>query len=304
MHNRSLSFKQFWELSEVYTAPLNLFIILLGASVAHQQLNQTANWQLLLFIGTILCFHIAVNIFNHWMDFRNAKDDVYKSQTNIIGRDNLDLSIVKFLFWFWMIASIILGSLLVFSTNWLIGLLGFIGYYIGLFYSYGKYPINSLPIAETLTGLASGFFISVISFYLMTYEISPFTLQDTFMMLAISLPLVISMFSNLLANNTCDLEEDIKNNRHTLVYYLGKEKSVRLLLHLFIFNYLWLLVLVLLNVAPVTVLLLWGFFPKSWHALKRYEELQSKTKTFPIILKVMAVMMVGYPILFFIGGLF
>lgn len=56
-----------------------------------------------------------------------------------------------------MIISFILGAYLVSQTNLMVGILGFIGFYIGLFYSYGKYPLNSLPIAETITAIASGF---------------------------------------------------------------------------------------------------------------------------------------------------
>ncbi len=32
----------------------------------------------------------------------------------------------------------------------------------------------------------------------------------------------------MLANNTCDLEVDIRNHRFTLVYYLGKARAVAL----------------------------------------------------------------------------
>ncbi|MGO2084094.1 MAG: hypothetical protein ACTH2W_09970 [Vagococcus sp.] len=110
------------------------------------------------------------------------------------------------------------------------------------------------------------------------------------------------MFSNLLANNTCDLEEDIKNQRKTLVYYLGKKRAVQLLVTLYLFNALLIVCLVILNLAPFTILCLLLIYPWGWKTLKIYQILQDKKLTFPLVLKVMSVTMVGYPLLFFIGS--
>lgn len=302
MTNTKLTFKQFWELSEIYTAPLNLFIILLGISSANYLTTTALSINLTIFIAIIISFHIAVNIFNNWMDYQNAEDKNYKEVTNIIGRDNLAIGTVKKYFYSSMIVSFILGAYLVSQTNLMVGILGFIGFYIGLFYSYGKYPLNSLPIAETITAIASGFFITFISFYLMTFETSGTNKSSLLSIIAISLPLVISMFNNLLANNTCDLEEDIKNNRKTLVYYLGKKRAVYLLLALTAFNYLWLALLAITHLAPISVLILYLTLPIITKSLKKYATLQDKKTTFPLVLKSMSMMMVFYPILYFLGS--
>lgn len=304
MTNKSLTFKQFWELSEIYTAPLNFFIILLGISSANYLSETTISLNLIVFMAIIMSFHIAVNVFNNWMDYQNAKDLSYKQVTNIIGRDKLSIKQVKTLFYCAMVMSAILGAYLVSQTNIIIGILGFIGFYIGLFYSYGKHPINSLPIAETITAIASGFFITFIAFYLVTLNVSPTQKSSLLAIIAISLPLVISMFNNLLANNTCDLEEDINNNRHTLVYYIGKANAVYLLGFLTLFNYVWLAILVLLNLAPTSVLILYFSVPLIKKSLNHYFLQQDKKQTFPLVLKSMSVMMIFYPILYFIGSLF
>jgi 1,4-dihydroxy-2-naphthoate octaprenyltransferase len=110
------------------------------------------------------------------------------------------------------------------------------------------------------------------------------------------------MFNNLLANNTCDLEEDIKNNRKTLVYYLGKKRAVYLLLALTAFNYLWLALLVITHLAPISVLILYLTLPIITKSLKKYATLQDKKTTFPLVLKSMSMMMVFYPILYFLGS--
>ncbi|OJG42768.1 UbiA family prenyltransferase [Enterococcus gilvus] len=301
---KHLTFKQFWELTEIYTAPLNLFIILLGYAIANFQLNSVPSPEFFLFVLIIVMFHITVNVFNHYMDYRNASDEKYKQQTNIIGRDHLDLRFVRNFYLGNLLISFLLGLVLVWRTNWVIGVLGIIGFYIGLFYSYGRRPLNSLPIAEALTGTASGFFITVVSYYLTVYQthaITPAMIGNVFL---ISLPLVLMMFNNLLANNTCDLEEDIENHRKTLVYYLGKPAAVKVLLSVYVFSFLWLIVLVVADLAPWTVLFLVFLFPKNWQNLKRYRALQDKRTTFPIVLKAMSALMVLYPVLYFIGSLF
>lgn len=301
---KHLTFKQFWELTEIYTAPLNLFIILLGYAIANFQLNSVPSPEFFLFVLIIVMFHITVNVFNHYMDYRNASDEKYKQQTNIIGRDHLDLRFVRNFYLGNLLISFLLGLVLVWRTNWVIGVLGIIGFYIGLFYSYGRRPLNSLPIAEALTGTASGFFITVVSYYLTVYQthaITPAMIGNVFL---ISLPLVLMMFNNLLANNTCDLEEDIENHRKTLVYYLGKPAAVKVLLSVYVFSFLWLIVLVVAGLAPWTVLFLVFMFPKNWQNLKRYRALQDKRTTFPIVLKAMSALMVLYPVLYFIGSLF
>ena len=112
------------------------------------------------------------------------------------------------------------------------------------------------------------------------------------------------MFNNLLANNTCDLEEDIENHRKTLVYYLGKPAAVKLLLTIYVFSFIWLAILVITGLAPWTVLFLLFLFPKNWQSLKKYCTLQDKKTTFPIVLKAMSAIMVIYPVLYFIGSLF
>ena len=302
MTKRGLTFKQFWELSEIYTAPLNLFIILLGISAANFLADSAFSTHLVIFIGIIISFHIAVNIFNHWMDFENAEDQHYKEVTNVIGREDLSLRTVKLYFYSAMLLAFILGSYLVSQTNIFVGILGFIGFYIGLFYSYGKYPINSLPIAETITAIASGFFITVIAYYLATFNQQTAKEHFILKLLAISLPLVISMFNNLLANNTCDLEEDIRNGRKTLVYYLGKKRAVTLLISLTLFNYVWLIGLVIFNLAPLSILVLLVALPFVLKQLKHYQMEQDKKRTFPIVLKSMSLMMVLYPLLYFLGS--
>lgn len=298
-------FKVLWELGEIYTSPLNLFLILLGVSFSTYHYNHTWNWRIILYVLTILFFHVAVNIFNNYMDYKNASDaHDYKVKSNIIGRENLNLATVKKAFLFFLALASFFGLLLVWSTNLVLLGLGVLGFYVGLFYSSGPKPLNSLPIAETVTSLFSGFVIPLIGAYLCLYDQVDFSFHTIKLVFFISLPMVVMMFNNLLANNTCDLEEDIVNGRKTLVYYLGKKKAVQLFKVVFVFNFLWLILLVYLKLAPFPILLLILLLPKYWKSLSPYFEVQDKQKTFPVALKNMAAIMMLYPILYTIGVVF
>ena len=297
-------FNLLWELGEIYTAPLNLFLILLGVSFSTYYYNYTWNWRIILYILTILFFHVSVNIFNNYMDDKNASDaHAYKEKSNIIGREHLNLLTVKKTFLFFLAFASLFGLILVWYTNLVLLGLGIVGFYVGLFYSSGPKPLNSLPIAETVTSLFSGFVIPLIAAYLCLYNKINFSFSIIKLIFFISLPMVIMMFNNLLANNTCDLEEDRVNGRKTLVYYLGKKKAVQLFKILFVFAFLWLVVLVYLKLAPLPILILVFLFPKYWKNLTPYFMVQDKQKTFPVALKNMAGVMVFYPILYTIGTL-
>ncbi|MGM0123129.1 1,4-dihydroxy-2-naphthoate octaprenyltransferase [Enterococcus sp. AZ194] len=248
-----MTFKILWELGEIYTAPLNLFLILLGIAYSNYTYGQFFSWRILLFTLTLLLIHIAVNIFNNYMDYQNAQDSTYQSQTNIVGREHLLLKTVRNYFLLFLGLSLVCGLLLAYYSDWYIILLGALGYSIGLGYSYGRKPINSLPIAEIVPAILSGFMIPMMSAYLTSFP--TVTLDKDFLLNSFLafFPMILCMFNNLLANNTCDLDEDIKNGRKTLVYYLGKQASVRLLQLVTATIFIWIAAAVLSKKEPWTL---------------------------------------------------
>lgn len=293
--------KIFWELSEVYTAPLNLFFILLGIMYSLQQ-GLTINISgILIFIVSLVLLHIATNIFNNYMDYKNATaGHGYKEKTNIIGRENLSLKMVWHYFLFFISMSILVGAYLVYQEGWPMLIFGFIGFSIALFYSAGPKPLNSLPIAETVTSLAMGFLIPLVTVYL-NHPPKEFAVYIYVWLFLLCIPFVLVGFSSLLANNTCDLEEDIQNNRKTLVYYIGKKRAVLFLKNIYPFIYLWLIFLIAIGKVPLLVLLIVFTYPKGRRKLQAYFDHQDKKTTFPIVISVFSKIVVFYPILFCLG---
>lgn len=297
-----MTLKILWELGEIYTTPLDWFLVLLGMAYSSYAQGSFFNWRILIFLIVLFLYHITMNVFNNYMDYQNAKDDHYKKQTSTVSKWNLSLKTVKRTFLFFLFISLVFGAILVFSTDGLVLILGLVGYYVGFGYSYGRRPINSLPIAETIPAVLSGFMIPIISAYLANYGTSSLTLHSLWGMLMAFMPMFFCMFNNLLANNTCDLEEDIKNGRKTLVYYIGKKNSVLLLILLTCLSYVSILVAVYFNQAPVLTLGMMLLFPITLNVLRPYFKQQIKKQTFPLVLKGMSLIMLGYPVVYWIGS--
>lgn len=296
-----MSFKAIWELGEIYTTPLDWFLVLLGMAYSGYVHGHFFNWRILIFLIILFLYHITMNVFNNYMDYQNAKDENYKKETSTISKWNLSLKTVKKTFLFFLIISLLFGAILVFSTDSFVLILGLLGYYVGFGYSYGRRPINSLPIAELVPALLSGFMIPLLSAYLANYENVRLPFSSLGALWISFLPMFLCMYNNLLANNTCDLEEDIKNGRKTLVYYLGKQKSVWLLFILTCLSYASILVAVYLKQAPPLTVVMLLLFPVTLYILRPYFKQQIKKQTFPLVLKGMSLIMLGYPIVYLIG---
>ena len=106
----------------------------------------------------------------------------------------------------------------------------------------------------------------------------------------------------MLANNTCDVEEDILNNRHTLVYYIGKQKAVRLFIFLAMSPFVVATLAVLTKLVPWTILGLWLIFPVIAKNTLAFSKKQVKLETFPLAIKNLAITVMVYAILFTIGA--
>jgi 1,4-dihydroxy-2-naphthoate octaprenyltransferase len=73
--------------------------------------------------------------------------------------------------------------------------------------------------------------------------------------LLVSLPAVFGIANIMLANNICDIEDDLPNKRYTLPIVVGREKAITLLKILFALAYVAIVGAVVLGVLPLYSLL-------------------------------------------------
>ena len=300
-----MTFKIFAELVELKAKTASIFPFLMGFLYSWYHYNQIYWGNMLIFFISMVLFNMAVDIMDNYMDYHNATDvHDYKHETNIIGRENLSLSLVRNMMWAFIIISALMGIYLASQTSWVILWLGMFSYAMGIFYSAGPKPLSSLPVGEVTSGVTMGIIIPLICVYLNIYDIVPFDWHLLGSVTMMSLPAAFSIANLMLANNTCDVEEDILNNRHTLVSYIGKKRAVKLFQFLVIATFVAATVSVIFKIVPLTLLLLWLIFPKIWQNTKAYSKEQIKLKTFPLAIKNLAMVVSVQVVLFFIGVLF
>jgi len=299
-----MTIKIFLELVEMKAKTASVFPFLLGMMYAWYHYEQIYLGNMLFFFVAMFLFNMAVDMLDNYMDYHHATEvHDYREETNIIGREKLSLPLIRNLIIIFISVSALMGIYLASQTSWIILFLGIISYSVGIFYSAGPRPLSSLPVGEVTSGFTMGFIIPLICVYLNVYDIATFNWSFVGGVLLMSLPAVFAIANLMLANNTCDLEEDVLNNRYTLAYYLGKNRSVQLFKALAIGSFVVVIISVLCNVVPWTLLLLWLSFPKIWKNTQQYAQKQIKTETFPLAIKNLA-MIVSLEVILFGIGLF
>lgn len=297
-----MNFKVFAELIELKAKAASIFPFIMGFLYSWYHYQQIKPLYMFLFFISMLLFNMAVDILDNYMDYHNATDvHDYKEETNIIGRENLSLTLVRNMMIGLIVSSAIIGVYLASQTSWVILWLGMFSYFIGITYSAGPKPLSSLPVGEVTSGVTMGIVIPLICVYLNVFDILPFDGQFIIQVAILSLPTALAISNLMLANNTCDVEEDVLNNRHTLVYYIGKKRAVSLFKLLVILSFVFATLGVVLNIVPITLLGIWLIFPKIWKNTMIYSKEQIKTKTFPLAIKNLGMIAITQVVLFFVG---
>lgn len=254
---------------------------------------QTFNWlNTLLFVLAVLSFDMCTTAINNSMDYHKAKDEAYRQESNVIGKFSLDFQQMIGIIFTLLIFSILISLLLVWRTSWLLLPMGALCFLIGIFYTFGPIPLSRMPLGEVFSGVTMGFGIFFLAVFiqqpdlLLTSQVSgqwmtvQFSWTRILEIILMSIPLVTLIANIMLANNTCDLEEDIRNHRYTLVYYIGKKNALKLYFVLASLPWLLWLLYCLTGFLPFWALIgLLGLVP-AYHSLERFLKKQVKGETF------------------------
>lgn len=297
-----MNFKVFAELIELKAKAASVFPFLMGFLYSWYHYEQVKPFYMLLFFVSMILFNMFVDIWDNYMDYHNATDiHDYKEETNIIGRENLSLSLIKNMMSFSLISSAIIGIYLASQTSWIILWLGLFSYAMGILYSAGPRPLSSLPVGEITSGVTMGIVIPLICVYINVYDLVSFNWGFIGGVIMLSLPTALAISNLMLANNTCDVEEDILNNRHTLVYYIGKKRAVILFKILALSSFIIVTISSIMGIVPITLLGLWLVFPKIWKNVSTFSKEQIKTKTFSLAVQNLGIIALVQVILFSLG---
>ena len=236
---------------------------------------------------------LFVTGFNNVQDYYLAKDIHYRDTYNILGREHLSPRRSLNLTLAMLATAIILGLVLVIKTNLLLLFMGAAAIGVAIFYTYGPVPFSRFPLGELLSGCVEGFGVFFLSVYMnvTTPELAGFTfdwphfalvgnLQNILVMILVGLPGIFLVANIMLADNISDLEQDIRNERYTVPYYIGKKRSLRLYDVLVLLGYVPVIISVILQILPIYQLLVLLVLPKIISNIRAFNAVQNKETTF------------------------
>ena len=288
------------KLAEIQTKLASQLPLLLGTVYALWKYDDFNLLNFLFMFLSLLSFDMATTVTNNYVDYKKAiKTSGYGyEEHNAMVRDKLsEATALLFLVILLMIA-VTFGILLWLNTSIVVLLLGVLSFGIGIIYSYGPVPISRTPFGELLSGGTMGFVIPFLAVFVHVYPLHVFEigLGNELFNLSINLDFIISIFflsiapmltiaNIMLANNLCDMEEDIINRRYTFPIYIGKEKALRVYKYLYYIIYLGIAIGCLLQKLPLLCLLVFFTLPMVNKGIVAFQQEQKKATTFAIAIK-------------------
>lgn len=313
-----MGLKSFLKLVEIKTKAASMTPFLLGTVFVLYR-YQKFNWvNFLLMLVSLLCFDMATTAINNYLDYKKARktEGFGYEEHNAIVRDNLSEFSVLTVIVILLILAVGFGILLFLNTSPLVLILGIISFSVGILYTFGPVPISRMPLGEVFSGFFMGFVILFLSVYIHLNEGAlvelifrnwmlnlNFNVKEILVLFLVSFPAFMGISNIMLANNICDMEDDWENRRYTLPLYIGREKALALFQVIYYASYLDILLLLVLNILPVTTIpALFTIFPVR-NNVSRFLKLQSKRDTFPVAIQNFLLINVSL-ILFLLPALF
>ncbi len=295
-----MSIGSFLKLVEIRTKVASVIPLVLGTLYALYRFNSFNTRNFILMFISLIAIDMATTVTNNYCDYKKAnKTQGYNYEIhNPVVKDNIQRSKVIGLILILVSVAVISGLILFLNTNIIVLLLGAISFTVGILYSAGPIPISRTPFGEFFSGIFMGFIIVFISAYIHIYDqgivnliyengilnVSVEILEVLYIFL-FSIPTISGIANIMLANNICDMEDDIENKRYTLPIYVGREKALKIFKILYYIIYIDLIILVILGIVPIiSIAVLITLIPVKSNIGLFYSK-QSKQDTFVLAVK-------------------
>ena len=258
----------FFKLVELQTKVASMTPFFLGSIFVFFRYKQFKPEHFLFMLISLLSFDMATTAINNYIDNKKAKKTYgygYESH-NAIVRDNLKESTVIAVIVTLLTIAITFGIILYINTSPVVLVVGAISFAVGILYSFGPIPISRMPLGEIFSGLLMGFVILFLAVYIHVVDLDIIMLSfskgilnmnidlyELMLIFMVALPATLGISNIMLANNICDIEDDLANKRYTLPIYIGKAKALSLFKSLYYIAYIDIAILLILNVLPLVV---------------------------------------------------
>lgn len=262
---------KYMKLIEIQTKVASIIPFILGTLYAVYRFGDFEPLHFVLMLISLLSFDIATTVINNYYDYMKArrKHGYGYEVHNAIVQYNMNPRGVAAFIIVLLILAVGAGLWLFMETGWLLLLLGGLSFAVGILYSFGPLAISRMPLGEIFSGLFMGFVIPFVAVYihaqdkLASLELDLVNLTatlhvdilETLLILLISIPAIFGIANIMLANNICDIEDDIENRRYTLPVYIGRPRAIQLFRWLYYISYIDLIVLIFLKVPVLLVIL-------------------------------------------------
>lgn len=244
--------------------------------------------------------------------------------------DKISLAIIICL----ITVSTVLGLYMTHLYGFVVLIVGLICYAVGIFYTFGPIPIAHSAYGEIFSGLTQGLLITFLSAYvnlprdyflniqikwgslfdggvsrsglfnlLPVVDVS-FSFAALAMLFVAAVPPICCIANIMLANNTCDIDEDVAVRRYTLPYYIGIPKALNLFAALYYIAGAAIIFGVITRVLPLTCLLVAPVFLIIRKNIALFREKQVKRETFPLAISNFIMLCGANITLIFVGCLF
>ncbi|MBK5243678.1 MAG: 1,4-dihydroxy-2-naphthoate polyprenyltransferase [Eubacteriaceae bacterium] len=301
-----LILKRFLKYVEIQTKIASLLPFLLGLGYVLYVYGQFSIINTVLFFASMLFFDMATTALNNYIDIKTNGKELQFSKI-----------IAKRIFFILLILAILAGICLVLNTSLIVLFCGGLCFAVGIFYTFGPAPISRMPLGEIFSGIFMGFFIPFLVVFinapgdsLVYFSLNNWILQLWFNLAGllqlgiITIPAICGIANIMLANNICDVEEDIKVNRFTLPYYIGNQNALSLFAGLYYLGFAAIIAIALLKILPIYVLFVLLALIIVQKNIVVFRKQQSKEKTFALSVQNLVLTLLPLIIVMVTAGIF
>lgn len=297
--------RRFLKYVEIQTKIASLLPFLLGLFYVLYVYGQLSPINTLLFFTSMLFFDMATTALNNYIDIKtNGKELQFSKKT------------AKRIFFILLLLAMLAGIVLVLNTSLIVLFCGALCFAVGIFYTFGPAPISRMPLGEIFSGFFMGFFIPFLVVYinapgdsLVYFSLNNWVLQLWFnleglaKLFIITIPAICGIANIMLANNICDVDEDIKVNRFTLPHYIGNKNALNLFAGLYYLSFAAVIVIAVFKILPIYVLLVLVTLIIVQKNILVFRKLQSKEKTFALSVQNLVLILLPFVVVMVIASI-
>ncbi|HZK34384.1 MAG TPA: prenyltransferase [Bacillota bacterium] len=302
----------FLRLVEIRTKVASMTPLILGSFLAYYRYGQFKPLNFIYMFLSLLAFDMATTAINNYIDYKRArKTRGYNYERhNAIVRDKIKESHVLVVIATLLTIAIVFGLILYMKTSLAVLIIGLISFIAGILYTFGPIPISRMPLGEIFSGFFMGFVIVFLSIFIHTTEVGilglyltegilslDLQLKEVMIIFLASLPATLGIANIMLANNICDMGDDLANKRYTLPTYIGVGQSLRIFRVLYYIAYLDIALLLVLGIFPVTTVPALLTIVPVQKNINDFLRLQTKRDTFSNAIKNFLIMNVSLIVL-------